>query len=88
MRRRIALLVLVVACSLLALDAVAGAATKPVGRRGIDVVQVEGYLDAPNVSLVLDAIHQANDSRATLLILQLDSSGAIDTNIEIGRAHV
>ncbi len=82
MRRRIALLVLVVACSLLALDAVAGAATKPVGRRGIDVVQVEGYLDAPNVSLVLDAIHEANDSRATLLILQLDSSGAIDTNIE------
>ena len=42
---------LVVACSLLALDAVAGAATKPVGRRGIDVVQVEGYLDPPNVSL-------------------------------------
>jgi membrane-bound serine protease (ClpP class) len=82
MRRRIALLALVVACTLLAFDAVAGAATKPVGRRGIDVVQVEGYLDAPNVSLILDAIHEANDSRATLLILQLTSSGAIDTNIE------
>ena len=40
------------------------AATKPVGRRGIDVVQVEGYLDAPNVSLMLDAIQQANASRA------------------------
>ncbi len=82
MRRGIALLVLVVACSLLALDAAAGAATEPVGRRGIDVVQVEGYLDAPNVSLILDAIHEANDSRATLLILQLKSSGAIDTDIE------
>ena len=82
MRRRIAVLALVVACTLLAFDAVAGAATKPVGRRGIDVVQVEGYLDAPNVSLILDAIHEANDSKATLLILQLTSSGAIDTNIE------
>jgi membrane-bound serine protease (ClpP class) len=82
MRRGVALLVLLVACSLLALDAGAGAATPPVGRRGIDVVQVEGYLDAPNVSLVLDAIEQANESRATLLILQVKSNGAIDTSIE------
>src|SRR5438132_1798348 len=48
MRRGLALLVLLVAGSLFALEAVAGAATPPVGRRGIDVVQVEGYLDAPN----------------------------------------
>ena len=34
---------------------------RPVGRRGIDVVQVEGYLDPPNVSLILDAIDEAND---------------------------
>jgi membrane-bound serine protease (ClpP class) len=93
MRRGVALLVLVVACSLLALDAVAGAASPPVGRRGIDVVQVEGYLDPPNVSLIRDAIREANDSRATLLILQLKSSGAIDTDIEtvvrdIGRSRV
>ena len=70
-----------------------GAATPPVGRRGIDVVQVEGYLDAPNVSLVLDAISEANANRSTLLILQLKSSGAIDTNINevvraIGRSRV
>jgi len=82
MRRGAALLVLLVTCSLLVLDAVAGAATRPVGRRGIDVVQVEGYLDAPNVSLVLDAIEEANADRSTLLILQLKSSGAIDTDIE------
>src|SRR5262249_56154495 len=68
LRRRVALLVLLIACALLAVDAAAGAATKPVGRRGIDVVQVEGYLDAPNVSLILDAIREANDSQATLLI--------------------
>ena len=46
--------------SVLALDALAGAATPPVGKRGIDVVQVEGYLDPPNVSLILDAIKESN----------------------------
>jgi len=53
-RRIVALLAIVVAVSVLALDALAGAATPPVGKRGIDVVQIEGYLDAPNVSLILD----------------------------------
>src|SRR6185312_2929053 len=43
MRRGVAILAIVVALAVLALDAVAGAATPPVGRRGIDVVQVEGY---------------------------------------------
>jgi len=71
-----------VAVVTIALDSFAGAANQPVGRRGIDVVQVEGYLDAPNVSLILDAIDQANVDRATLLILQVKSSGAIDTDIE------
>src|SRR6476661_8508310 len=33
----------------------AGAAAPP-GRRGIDVVQVEGYFDSPNESLVRDSI--------------------------------
>ena len=68
--------------SVLALDAFAGAATPPVGKRGIDVVQVEGYLDPPNVSLILDAIEEANAAPSTLLVLQVKSSGAIDTNIE------
>ncbi len=80
-RRAIALLAIIIAIATIALDVGAGAATPPVGRRGIDVVQVEGYLDAPNVSLVLDAIHEANDSHATLLILQVKSNGAIDTDI-------
>src|SRR4051794_33952621 len=57
LRRAVAAVVMV--AGLLALAAgvssgVSGAAA-PVGRRGIDVVQVEGYLDAPNVSLVKDA---------------------------------
>src|SRR3954447_13818022 len=82
MRRGFALLAAVLALSVLGLDALAGAATPPVGRRGIDVVQVEGYLDPPNVSLILDAIEESNARRSTLLVLQVKSSGAIDTNID------
>lgn len=81
-RRAVALLAIIVAVSLLALDALAGAATPPIGERGIDVVQVEGYLDPPNVSLILDAIDSANARGSTLLVLQLKSGGAIDTNID------
>jgi membrane-bound serine protease (ClpP class) len=93
MRRGVALIAIVVAVAVLALDSLAGAATPPVGKRGIDVVQVEGYLDPPNISLILDAIESANARQATLLILQVKSSGAIDTNIDrvvraIERSHV
>ncbi|MFN8025056.1 MAG: NfeD family protein [Acidimicrobiia bacterium] len=59
----------------------AGADAKP-GRRGIDVVQVEGYLDAPNVSLIKDAIEESNANRSTLLIFQVNSNGAIGEDIE------
>jgi len=81
-RRAVAVLAIVVAFGVLALDALAGAATTPVGRRGIDVVQVEGYLDPPNVSLILDAIADANTRRSTMLVLQVKSGGAIDTDVE------
>jgi len=73
---------LVCAAAMLVGDAWAGAATPPVGKRGIDVVQVEGYLDAPNVSLVKNAIADANRTRATMLVLQLDSGGAIDADVD------
>jgi membrane-bound serine protease (ClpP class) len=73
--------VLVAAVALLALDASAGAAP-PAGKRGIEVVQVEGYLDPPNQSLILDAIRSANEQRLTLLVLQVKSSGAPDTNVD------
>ncbi len=82
MRRTTALLAIVLASAATVLDTPGGAATPPIGRRGIDVVQVEGYLDAPNVSLVKNSIADANSSHATLLILQLSSSGAIDSDID------
>jgi membrane-bound serine protease (ClpP class) len=58
----------------------AGAAAST-GRGGIDVVQVEGYFDTPNESLVRNSIADANDRGSTLLILQLKSSGAIDAGV-------
>lgn len=49
---------------------------------GIRVVQVEGLLDPPNASLVADSIAQANDADATLLVLQIDSGGALDVDVD------
>jgi membrane-bound serine protease (ClpP class) len=57
------------------------AAAAPPGRRGIDVVQVEGYFDSPNQSLVRDSIADANKRGSTLLVLQVKSSGAIDAGV-------
>jgi membrane-bound serine protease (ClpP class) len=51
------------------------------GRRGILVVQVEGAIDPPNAGLVSDAIERANDQRLTMVVLQLDSDGALDTSV-------
>ncbi len=58
----------------------ADAAARP-GHRGIDVVQVEGYFDAPNQSLMLDSIEQANSIGSTALIFQVKSQGAINVDV-------
>ncbi len=63
-------------------DAIAGAAApgaRP-GHKGIDVVEVQGLLDPPTASLVLDAIDNANRTGATMLVLRLDSKGAVDVD--------
>jgi membrane-bound serine protease (ClpP class) len=83
LRRPVAMLVFCLAAIVLAADlgapAFAGtsAAQPPAGRRGIGVLQVEGLIDPPNSSLILGAIKDANKARSTLLILQVDSSGAV-----------
>ena len=41
------------------------------------MVQVDGLLDAPNVTMMTDAIERANRDRLTRLLLQIDSRGAI-----------
>jgi membrane-bound serine protease (ClpP class) len=52
------------------------------GQRGISVVQVEGLLDPPTASLVKDAITAANEQRRTMLVLQIDSRGTVDVDVD------
>ena len=80
LRRAVATVAIV--AGLLALVTGVSGADAPVGKRGIDVVQVEGWLDAPNVSLMKDAIRESNANRSTLLVFQVNSRGAIGENIE------
>jgi membrane-bound serine protease (ClpP class) len=94
LRRLGAFVAIALAGVTLALDASAGAAapgsapsatpsaSAPEGRRGIVVVQVQGWFDPPNERLVRNAIADANERRATLLVLQIKSSGAIDAGAE------
>jgi membrane-bound serine protease (ClpP class) len=51
-------------------------------RNGIDVVKVDGLLDPPTASLVRDAIRRANERRSTMIVLQLDSGGSVDVDVE------
>ena len=51
------------------------------GRGGILVVQVQGLLDPPNARLITSAIEDANRSRASVVVLDLDSSGAVDLDL-------
>ena len=82
-RRFVAVACLVVAAAILLADvawARPGQATPR--RNGIDVVKVDGLLDPPTASLVRDAIHRANQRRSTMIVLQLDSGGSIDVDVE------
>ena len=93
---RLTTAVALVACAAATVAASAGASDaseRPPGRRGILVVQVEGAIDPPNAELVLDAIDRANDDRLTMVVLQLDSKGAVGTPVvdlvrAIGRSRV
>ena len=80
--RRLCAVVLVAWGATSLLFASSASAQEPAGsRRGILVVQVEGAIDPPNAELVADAIERANDDRLTMVVLQLDSNGALDTSV-------
>jgi membrane-bound serine protease (ClpP class) len=65
-----------------ALDAGAQQSGPGDGKRGISVVQVEGLLDPPTASLLQQAIEDANEQRRTMLVIQLDSRGAVDVDVQ------
>src|SRR4051794_3637957 len=66
--------------TLFAVDA-AGGATR--STRTIDVIQIDGLIDPPNANLIVDAVHAANRDRSQLLVITLDSGGAV--NVDPGR---
>ena len=82
-RRFAAVACLVVAAAILLADVASARPAQATARRnGIDVVKVDGLLDPPTASLVRDAIHRANQRRSTMIVLQLDSAGSIDVDVE------
>jgi membrane-bound serine protease (ClpP class) len=48
----------------------------------VDVVQVNGLLDPANAALIHSSVRNAEKVHSTVLVFQLDGSGAIDTNVE------
>ncbi len=50
------------------------------GFNGVDVVQIDGLIDPPNASLMLDAIHDAEARGSTALVFQMDSEGVVATD--------
>jgi membrane-bound serine protease (ClpP class) len=51
-------------------------------KNGIDVVKVDGLIDPPNASLIHGSIEDANERDATMLILQINSGGAVDVDVD------
>jgi membrane-bound serine protease (ClpP class) len=82
-RRFAAVACLVTAAAILLTDVASARPGQATPRRnGIDVVKVDGLLDPPTASLVRDAIRRANQRRSTMIVLQLDSGGSIDVDVE------
>jgi len=80
------------ACAAFATDTASAAVATPsppnlavaatgAGHGGIAVVQLQGYLDPPVVALARRAVEDANRARNTLLLMQLDSGGALSTDV-------
>lgn len=69
---------------MLALASPAAAAPAPAagGHGGISVVQVQGYIDPPTVALLRRALGDADRTHASLLLVQLNSTGALATDVD------
>ncbi len=72
------------ALTLLLLAAVSGVAhaqTESGGTGRIDVVQVNGLLDPANVALIRSSIKDAAAKHSTVLVFQMNASGAVDSDV-------
>ena len=49
---------------------------------GIDVVQVNGLIDPSNAALIEKVVHEAEDEGSSIVIVQLDGTGAVDVDVE------
>jgi membrane-bound serine protease (ClpP class) len=91
-RQCCALALLLLGGALLVLPTAGAQTSERSQRNGIGVVQVEGVLDPPTVTVLLDAIADANAQELTMLLVQIDSSGAVsgvdDVVRAIGRSRV
>ncbi len=52
------------------------------GNKVIRVVQVEGFLDPVNADLITSTLRDADPSDTTLVVLQVDSEGALDIDVD------
>jgi membrane-bound serine protease (ClpP class) len=59
----------------------AHAQTTSAGPGRIDVVQVNGLLDPSNAALIRSSLRNAERTQSTVLVYQLDGSGAIDVDV-------
>jgi membrane-bound serine protease (ClpP class) len=71
---------LIAICGLVGIVAAAGAQSEVVSGR-VDVVQVNGLIDPSNAALITSTLRGAQRDGASLLVYQIDASGAVDTNI-------
>jgi membrane-bound serine protease (ClpP class) len=82
-RRLLGIACLAIAAAILLADVASARPAQQTPRRnGIDVVKVDGLVDPPTTSLVRDAISRGNRQRSTMIVLQLNSGGSVDVDIE------
>ena len=63
-------------------SAAAGQESPDERERGIDVVQIDGLIDPANAALLEDQIEAAEERNSEVLIVQLDATGAVDTDVD------
>ncbi len=75
---RVRITLLVLCACILAAGAAGAAFAQGSARRALDVIEVPGVLDPPLVNYLSESIDNANADGAYLVVVQLDSAGALD----------